>query len=301
MVSFRNILFAMDFSPASLLSFPFAASIADRYAGKIFVAHVLRGEDYEGIASEREATALKLQASMEEALGSGPERLKDIPHELLFDHGSIASKLLAAAEKCKIDLIVIGTHGWSGIKKLVKGSTAEEIACVATKPVLTVGPNVSGRFDFRLILYATDFLPAATHALPCAISLAHKYNAALLVLHVNDWNSKEAPAHARPRTAEYFREHLAKYRNNNVAREVEIIVDFGPTVDRIIEQAGARNADLIVMGMHHRADFQARLAAHLPGSTAYDVTSHACCPVLTVPLPKKARSSSLLTHTDFSP
>jgi hypothetical protein len=72
------------------------------------------------------------------------------------------------------------THGWHGMKKLLKGSSAEQIACIARKPVLTVGPHVSRRFGFRVIIYATDFLPAATHALPYAVSLAHTYNASLI-------------------------------------------------------------------------------------------------------------------------
>jgi nucleotide-binding universal stress UspA family protein len=275
----------MDFSPGSLLAFPFAAGIAFHYGGKIFVAHIVSEEDYKAIPSRREAVVLKLQASMEEALSGGPVgSLSDIPHEILFDHGSIASRLLAAADKCKIDLIVIGTHGWQGIQKLLKGSTAEEIACVATKPVLTVGPKVSQRFDFRLILYATDFLPAATQALPCALSLAQVYNAQLILLHVNDWNSREAPAQARAKTSEYFRHHLSQYGTDKVAEDCEVVVDFGPSVDRIVEQVAARNVDLIVMGLHHRRGLSARIAAHLPGSTAYDVISQASCPVLTVPV-----------------
>ena len=281
---FKNILFAMDFLPGSLLAFPFAAEIAFRYGAKIFVAHIVPDEDYDAIPSQREVIVHKLQAAMEESLGGGPvASLSEIPHEILFDHGSISSRLLAAADKSKIDLIVIGTHGWQGIKKLLKGSTAEEIASVATKPVLTVGPNVSHRFDFKVILYATDFLKAATHALPYALSLAQIYDAHLFFLHVNDWNSREAPAQAWQTTSNYFRQQLERHGRVGVMRDFEVVVDFGPTVDRILEQAAKRNADLIVMGLHHRNEIRARIAAHLPGSTSYDVASRASCPVLTVP------------------
>jgi nucleotide-binding universal stress UspA family protein len=74
-----------------------------------------------------------MEREMEEALTSPLGSLRDIPHELLFDHGSICSRLLAAADRCGIDLIVIGTHGWHRIKKLLKGSTAEEIASFRTR------------------------------------------------------------------------------------------------------------------------------------------------------------------------
>jgi nucleotide-binding universal stress UspA family protein len=286
LVSFRNILFAMDFSPGSLQAFPFAAGIALQYGGKIFVAHIVTDEYYDAMPSQGETVVRKLKGAMEEALSGGPiASLSQIPYEILLDHGSICSRLLAAADKCKIDLIVIGTHGWQGIKKLLKGSTAEEIACVATRPVLTVGPDVSRRFDFKVILYATDFLPAATHALPYALSFTQSYNARLLLLHINDWNSREAPTQARPKTSEYFRQQLENYALPDITENSEAIVDFGPTADRILEHATKGNADLIVMGLHHRDEIKARIAAHLPGSASYDVVSRAACPVLTVPLP----------------
>ena len=45
-VSLKKILFAMDFSPGSLLAFPFAISIAKHYGSKIFVAHITPAQDY---------------------------------------------------------------------------------------------------------------------------------------------------------------------------------------------------------------------------------------------------------------
>jgi nucleotide-binding universal stress UspA family protein len=61
-----------------------------------------------------------------------------------------------------------------------------------------------------------------------------------------------------------------------------VIVDFGPTADLILEHATKRDVDLIVMGLHHHDGLKARIGAHLPGSTAYEVASQALCPVLTV-------------------
>jgi nucleotide-binding universal stress UspA family protein len=283
-VSLRNILFAMDFSPGSLRAFPFAAGIALHYGGKVFVAHIVPAEDYD---AEQDSLDRLFEAAAEAGLNNPLGRLREIPHEVLFDHGSICARLLAAADKRKIDLIVIGTHGWRGIKKLLKGSTAEEIACLATRPVLTVGPRVSGRLDFKRILYATDFLPAAIHALPYAVSAAQTYGADLLVLHVND-GSQESPAEAAPRTSEFFREHLSKYGSSGMAEKRNVIVDFGPRAGLILEHATRRQVDLIVMGLHHLDGIRARIAAHLPGSTAYEVVSQAPCPVLTVPLWKQA-------------
>jgi nucleotide-binding universal stress UspA family protein len=284
-VSLKKILFAMDFSPGSLLAFPFAVSIARHYGSKIFVAHITPTEDYDAAPSARQAE--DAEASMEESLSSSIGKLQDIPHELLYDHGSICSKLLAAANNQGVDLIVIGTHGWRGIKKLLRGSTAEEISCLATKPVLTAGPNVSRTPDFKRILYATDFSPAAQRALPLALSLTQSYNASLLFLHINDWTSKEPPIDAKRKTVKFFHEQLFQYGYDKaIGDKSEVIVDFGPRAELILELASTRKADLIVMGAHSGTGIKARIAAHLPGSLPYDVTSQSPCPVLTVPVAK---------------
>lgn len=283
-VSLRNILFATDLSPDSLRAFPFAAGIARQYGGKIFVAHIVPAKDSHAGQLNAQASSDKLlEASVEAGLHDLPGYLRDAPHEVLVDHGDICSRLLAAADKCKIDLVVIGTHGWQGIKKLLKGSTAEEISCLATRPVLTVGPRASGRFDFGLILYVTDFLPSSIHALPYAVSLAQAYGADLMVLHVNDGNSRETPVEAAPRTSEFLHEYLTRYGAGTMPGKANIIVDFGPRADLILEHATRRQVDLIVMGLHHLGSIKARIASHLPGSTPYEVVSRARCPVLTVP------------------
>jgi nucleotide-binding universal stress UspA family protein len=181
---------------------------------------------------------------------------------------------------------VIGTHGWQGVKKLLKGSTAEEIACLASRPVLTVGPNVSRRFDFKSILYPTDFMPSSISALPYAVSLAHAYGANLMVLHVNEGDSRETPVEAAPKTSEFLRQYLTGYGTNVTPEKVNIIVDFGPRAALILEHAARRQADLIVMGLDHMGSIKARIASHLHGSTSYEVVSKARCPVLIVPLLK---------------
>ena len=81
-----------------------------------------------------------------------------------------------------------GTHGRSGIGKLLLGSVAETIFRHAGCPVLTVGPAVSGEprsiVELHEILFATDFSESSLAALPYAISLAQQDRARLYLLHV---------------------------------------------------------------------------------------------------------------------
>ncbi len=282
-ISFRNILFAMDLSPGSLRAFPFATSIGRHYGGKVFLAHIVPDEDYDPRQPESRGMLDKLEAEVEEGLMNMPGGLRDLPHEVLIDHGSIRAKLLDAANRCEIDLIVIGTHGWQGIKKLLKGSVAEEIAYLAARPVLTVGPKVSRSWDFKRVLYATDFSAAAAHAMPYASALAHTYDASMLLLHVNEWTSEEPPVAAEPKTFEFLREQIRRQGYTGSARDCEVVVEFGLRSERILDIAATREVDLIVMGLNCSTGLRARIAAHLPGSTVFDVISEARCPVMTVP------------------
>ena len=282
-VSLHKVLCAIDFSPASFMVLPFAASIARHYGGKLFLAHVAPAKNNSpsvpptsDVASDQEL----MQASVEKRLNTMHGSLYDIPHEVLVDHGDFWPKLSAMADKFEIDLIVIGTHGRRGISKLLRGSTAEEIVRSATRAVLTIGPCVSGGPEFKRILFVTDFSAAAVRAVPFAFSLARTYHASLCFLHVNDWNVNEPPVEAKPKTLEFIYEQARKHGLSAVGGEV--IVEFGPRAGTILEIATDREIDLIIMGERSGSKTMARFAAHLPGLTAYQVISEAHCPVLTV-------------------
>ena len=222
------------------------------------------------------------QASVEKRMAGMLESLCDIRHEVHLDHGGVPQKLSAIADKCDVDLIVIGSHGFQGIRKLLLGSIAEEIVRSATRPVLTIGPCVSGGPEFKRILFVTDFSAAAVRAVAYAFSLAQTRDASLCFLHVNDWDSGEPPSEAKPKTLEFFREHAEKHGFNTVGGQTEVIVEFGPRAGSILQIARKREIDLIIMGERSSSSKMARVAAHLPGLTAYDVISQAHCPVLTV-------------------
>jgi nucleotide-binding universal stress UspA family protein len=284
-VSFDRVLCAIDFSPSSFMVLPFAASIARHYGGELFLAHVVPAEDSSTSVPPTSHVAVDqalTQASVEKRLNGMLANLCDIPHEVHLDYGGVSQKLSAIADKCDVDLIVIGSHGFQGIRKLLLGSIAEEIVRSATRPVLTIGPCVTGGPEFKRILFVTDFSAAAVRAVPYAFSLAHTRAASLCFLHVNDWDSGEPPAEAKPKTLEFVREHAGKHGFNVLGGQSEVMVEFGPRVGSILEIARHREIDLIIMGERSSNSRMAGVAAHLSGLTAYDLISHAHCPVLTV-------------------
>jgi nucleotide-binding universal stress UspA family protein len=282
-VALRNILLAVDFSPASVAAELYAAAIAQRYGSRIYLAHVIRPDVYQLASPEALAAVLDdahrtAEQQMSKILVSG--RLRGIPHQVILGQGELWDVLSRLIEEHEVDLVVVGTHGRTGLEKMLIGSVAEKVFHHAPCPVLTAGPKttdeVPAEVDFRHVLLATDFTPAAEHATAYALSLAQEHQAELTLLHVLD----HAPEAARPAIPAVVEKLEAL-----VPPDAELwctptyAVEFGSPPDGILSAAEERKADLIVLGVRH-PDHSFR---HLLRATAYKVVCGARCPVLTIP------------------
>jgi nucleotide-binding universal stress UspA family protein len=215
------------------------------------------------------------------------ELFKGIKHHELVKEGFgfISEVLSELIGRLEIDLIVLGTHGRGGIKKLVLGSVAEEIADSAYRPALTVGPQISSKLGpelkLRRILYATDLLPGSARALAYAVWLVEHEHAHLTLLHV-----LKTPTDAPLGHPEVERDTAMKRLVQllppvtTLSAGTEFIVEMGSPAEHILKVAEDQSADLIVMGPH-RTSYPG-ISAHLPWVTPHQVLCHAPCPVLTV-------------------
>lgn len=288
----KNVLFAMDFSAGALSAFPFAVGIADHFGGKLFIAHITPGPEDDASSARSQLTSRELSIRLDESL-LGTRYWKNVPYEVLFDHGSFSGKLSGTAQKHAIDLIVLGTHGWHGIRKLLRGSTAAEIAFLSTKPVLIVGPKVTTDPEFSKVLYVADLNSASAAALPIAFSIAEAYRGSVCAVHVDESYDEEPPADTVRNTQEFFRKQAGIHGYSEPAADSELVVDFGPRSERILEWAKFRETNLIVLGLSAGGEVKARIASHMPGSTSYDLMANAACPVLSVPFRSVGSAKSL--------
>ncbi len=286
LVQLRNILWATDFSSSSEAALSYATSIACRYNSQVYLAHVIRPESYQLVSPEVSGVALEqtrryAEQQMADLLVSG--RLRGIPHQVLLGQGEFWGVLSGMLAKHNVDLVVVGTHGRTGARKLLLGSVAEEIFRLAPCPVLTVGPrsprDVPTETELGHILYATDFTPSSERAAAYAFSLAQEHNARLTLLHV----VKET-AEMSPRSTALLQSLFGKRLRDMVPPEAdlwcepEFLVEFASPADGILKLATDRQVDLIVIGVRRTANFP----GHLPPATAYQVVCQAPCPVLTV-------------------
>jgi len=280
-VSLKNILYTTDFSRYSDAALPFALSIARRYGSKIFAVHVVSLSPFVNTSPTQAWQALVAQGVREaqEAMTRVQGRWSHVPHETLLRKGQVWSELSKLIEEKGIDLVVCGTHGRTGLSKIVMGSVAEEIYRHAPCPVLTIGPNVVGEpeslGDIHTILFSTDFSPESLAAVPYAVSLAQKNRARIYLLHVTE--TPVGPL-AERELAGSLRRLIPPGSQLDCAPKA--FVDFGEPGHKITELAEELRVDLIVLGPRRSS----RLASlgHLPQSTAQYVVSKAICPVLTV-------------------
>lgn len=281
-LSFSNVLFPTDFSSASEAALPYVKALARYYGAKIFVAHAVTPTPpvfipMEPVPLDLDAEWRDSQKLLTQFLNRDP--LRGTASSGVLERGDLWNVLEDVVQRHSIDLIVLGTHGKHGLKKLVLGSRAEQIFRQASCPVLTIGPRVPASEDvaFKRILFATDFSAGSLRALPYALSLAEENQARLILLHVIPLvplqHQESVAASAQDRL-----EDLVPPEASNWCRP-ECVVRFEFPAEGILTLAESQDADLIVMGVHKGAP---AASAHLPWAIAYEVVCHAHCPVLTV-------------------
>jgi len=288
-IALKNILFLTDFSEPSAVALPYAAMIARAYGAKVTALHVVVPSAYTYMTPEMSATLLDAQDDAARTeMGRVEAEFAGLPREAIIERDigvwPVLTKLLQERE---VDLIVLGTHGRTGLKKAVLGSTAEEVFRRTSVPVLTIGPEVrtgghnGGRF--QCVLFATDFNSVSSAAASYAVSLAQENQSRLVLLHVlpapkagKDNKSVElSVAEALHRVEDLLP------RDAKLWCRPEPVVEHGQASAQILATAERCGADLIVLGVRGM-DTLSGLVTRIERATAYEVIAHAPCPVLTV-------------------
>lgn len=287
MLPVHTILFPTDFSDSAQQVFPLACSLARDCGARIVVLHVaapLRSQDPLSALQDRDEYHKERWQTLHQM--RAPDANVHVEHQL--ETGDAAPEILRVAQQNKAGLIVIGTHGGTGIGRLLVGSVTEQVLRAASCPVLAVKKNQVAS-NIQTILLPTDLSESSESALGVAFSLARDYHARLIVLHVA--SSGNAVPYSQ---FEMMLKESSSYRHEleeqlrqcqKPACNAEFRVAEGDAADQINRIAQETRCDLIVMGTHGRTGLQ-RL---LMGSVAENTLRNASCPVLLV---KQAKTSN---------
>jgi len=137
-MNYKKILFATDFSPASAAALKYATSLARDSGATLLIAHVEElPTPYAGgemMLPQTEFPNPEIQKMLDAVVPSD----KNVKYEHHLVLGTPAEDIVRMAEEQEADLIVIGTHGRTGLRRVLMGSVAEAVMRRAKCPVLTL-------------------------------------------------------------------------------------------------------------------------------------------------------------------
>jgi nucleotide-binding universal stress UspA family protein len=276
-----RVLVGIDFSESSEKALRHAIAISRSYSAKFYFAHVVSSLGFamagpEALAMAAEATSRDIQKLETFLVQTGA--LTGIQYEAMVLQGEPWHELKRVAEEQNVDLIVVGTHGRTGLSKIALGSVAEAVFRHAQCPVLTLGPcapaDAPPNAKVRHILCPVDLSPESAHAAAYAASLAREHEARLTIVHVVE-RREDAQTDQQERD---FEVHLRKHLPGEWPHNWTFRTQLGPIDQTILDLAEEGRVGLIVLGVRASHSF-----VHPHGwPHAYKVACEACCPVLTI-------------------
>lgn len=282
----RHVLCPVDFSSHSELALRVAGEVAGAFGAEVIVLHAQRFEPPLYFTVSQTAA---LKAQLRRGLRTARAYLEDFARKQLpkglprsFDvvEADPVPAILESCKKSAADLIVMATHGRTGLTKIRLGSVAESVLRQISIPILTVGPQVAPfrtGSRIRRIFCPVDYSDLARAALEHAVVLAQRLDAELIVGHVLEASGPLDQAN----------QALCDWVPASVRRQCSIkeVVRQGEPAEQILQEVKKSHADLLLIGAAPRNV----LGAMLFGSTTERLIRSAPSPVFSV-ISKERRS-----------
>lgn len=296
MPTLATILCAVDFSDHSKVALAHAGAWARHFRARLIAVAVVEPLLVNAAAATydmdlvRDEVLPELRAFV--ANTSITEGAATRPPEAIVLVGEPAAEIVALAGREHADVIVIATHGLSGYRKMLLGSTTERILRQTTVPVLVAPPpehpstaRDSSHMAVGRVLAPVDFKDDCVRDVRAAADLAQTLGAPLLLVHV------VAPVKGlerlRPQLDTHNRVQVERAEQQierlvsevGSAMDIETVVAVGSPAEGIAQIAIAQGVGLIVMGLRE----QEHVFGPRPGSIVYRVLGLAPAMVLGLP------------------
>lgn len=273
----KKIIIPVDFSDHSEYALKTAAKLAKKHDAELLVLHMLEMSDImlttsEGFQSQKAAFFLQIAEQKLEGFLK-KDYLNDLKVTSIIKHFKVFSEVNDVALKNDADLIVMGSHGSSGIAEFFVGSNTERVVRNANIPVLVVKNNVSD-VNFNVVAFACSFSEETIKPYLNAVKLFDKIDAKFYLVHVNLPNDRfMSSLEIEQKAVNFF---TKAERNLTKMKDVYYVCDY--TVEEgVLNCANKIGADLIIVPTHGRKG----LAHFFEGSIGEDVANHSTLPVMT--------------------
>jgi nucleotide-binding universal stress UspA family protein len=296
---FKHILVPLDGSTLAEAALPAAVSLAQTFKAPVTLLHVIEQDAPDEIHRDRHLTeAGEAEAYLKKiASRAFPPKIKVNLHVHTSPVADVSRSIVDhSSDEIQPELIILCSHGNSGMHDLFFGNIAQEVAEASGTPVLLIKPQEkASSFQLNHILVPLDNESVHDKALPTAEELAKAYGAELNLLCVIPTlgtlsGEQAAVSNMLPATAtayldiaeefalEHFQRHLNQFKKKGLPATAEIARgDPASVIDKTAEKNGA---DLIIFGTHGHAG----LEAFWNRSVAAAVARRTEIPLLLIPL-----------------
>ena len=281
-VRFRRIVVATDFAAPARCALQISAGLAAQFDAELSVVHAaspfLCSTGDQPIPYEvLEQNLRDIKAELANQISAVPLRMARDPR-CFVGYGDPVQLICDAARTQSADLIVVGTHGATGLERLALGSVAECVLRGSLCPVLLVGPHCKPVPQlFRSILFATDLKHTGLRPAQYAAALAEHTHGRLTCIHILRYAPGTSAEEQAARESKAMHEMAMLLPGNLPSNCIASLkVEVGQPAECIEVHALLESASLIILGVRERFGFE----DHSPHSTLAHVTRNARCPVL---------------------
>ncbi len=278
---YRKMLIPLDRSELAEVVFPYAREIAGRLGLEVILLNVVGEEEKGRIAKYKGYLDSKSEALLNQAhyiLRSSKSAKKNgtvrVTNSIAI--GNNAEEILNFTEKNKIDLIMMATHGRSGISRWALGSVADKVLRKSKVPVWLVratqnGRDVSSTWHEMKLLVLLDGSKMAESVLPHVVALSKQKGVKaeitlLRVVNINRVRTDYPKANAKLSIKEHIKQRTEHFQNEYTeylaaiaqnmspnASKIESKVLIGEPAEEIIKYVNIHQFDSIVMATHGRS------------------------------------------------
>lgn len=272
----KKILVPIDFSDCSYNAAEVAAQIAKKTDARLYMLHIMdipvydRNDSFQSYSNTAEGLFwMKLVKKRFKELFAKPF-MQGVNAVEVLQFDGVYETIASQAKEHEIDLIVMGSHGDSGIHEVFIGSNTEKVVRLAECPVLTVKQR-NQNFDLKNVVFASNFYGEAKDNFEKLFKFIKIFNAKLHLVKINTPDHFETTPYSELLMAEFAKEWSLTNYETHIFNERTVQSGIHQVMKRI-------DADLIAMETHGRSG----LERFFRGSHTESVVNHSEKPVLTL-------------------
>lgn len=270
----KKILVPTDFSEQAENALKVAAQLARKLDSKIYLLHMLE-------LPLQEVDMMNAASPIPEAMffmKLAQQKFEDLlardylnglmVHDIVKNYPSFSS-IIDTCHEYNVDLIVMGSHGATGLKEMFIGSNTEKVVRTSDIPVLVI-KNEHANFKVDRFVFASDFNKDNRETYKQATEVAKIFNAKMYLVMVNTANSFISTSEARKRINAFIKDSEFENYSTHIYNDDSVeqgILNFSKDID----------ADLIGISTHGRQG----IAHFFNGSISEDLVNHSKRPVMT--------------------